>query len=367
MNARTLLKTDGIIRVAPDDTLATAISALKSSHDAAFVFEGERYIGVVNPYYALIRNSAHTGKSLVRQAIFHPPRLSPDDTPQRITDLMVHSRLHYLPVCEGKKFLGIVSAKRMLGKIADEKIFRTPVLTALQQKNKALVTVYADDLISKVVHLFETEDVSKLVVIDKAMKLQGIMSYHDLVPHLLAPVRKTTKPYDLTWTNLDAFANLKVKNVMRRLVHTRTSEATLGDCLHDIVTRDIGSVVIVNAEGVPSGIVTVRDFLRFMCSGTVPESIIELTTNDLSPGNMQVVQDYGVHLDRWVRKIPNLSRAHLLVKEEKNGGLFQAKITLIPKAGKSTIFTAEGKDLLSVLKKINKRHNPIERTEAKIG
>lgn len=367
MKARDLLKTEGIIKASPSDTIGSAVAGLHSSHDAAFVFDGQQYLGVVNPYYALIRNTSNNGSSLVKQAIFHPPRLSPDDTPDRIIRLMIDARLHYLPVCDGKKFLGIVTAKRLLARLANEQLFRTPVVEALQKKRKPLVTVYSDDLVSRAIHLFETEDVSKLVVIDEKMKLQGIMSYHDLVPHLLAPTDRTQKPYDLTWTDLDAFAKLKVKSVAKARVHTRGAEATLGDCLHDIVSRDIGSVVIVNKEGFPSGIVTVRDLLTFIANSKEPESIIDLTTNGLSPDSMKIVQEYGVRLDRWVRKIPNISRANLLIKEERNGNLFSAKITLIPKSGKTTFFTAEGKDLLEVLRSINKHDLPRERIESKVG
>lgn len=365
MIARDLLKTDGIIKIAADETLASAVSKLHSSHDAAFVFDGDHYVGIVNPYYSLIKHSSFNGDSLVKNALFHPPRISPDEPVERIVGLMIDSRLHYLPVLDGKQFLGIVSARRILMQSAKSDVFQKRVLEAIQRKNKPLVSVYSEDPISKVVNLFESEDVSKLVVIDKKMKLQGIMSYYDLIPHLLAPKDKSRGMEDRSGNDIDPFVNLKVKNVAKTLVHTLTPDALVLDALVDIVKREIGSVVVQNREGFPAGIITVRDLLGFLTRAEA-ETVIELTTNDLSDSSMQIIQDYGVHLERWVKKIPNVARANLLVKEEKNGGLFKVKFTLISKDGSSlvspegkelsTMYSAEGKNLLEVLKKINKNN-----------
>ncbi len=353
MKASELIKTEGIIKASPDDTISSVISKMQSSHDAAFIFNSH-YMGVLNPYYSLIKHNTHNGDSLVKSAVYHPPRIEPNDSVERIVGLMVDSRLHYLPVMEGKTFHGVVSARRILAKNANSAVFDKTILEALQFKKKPLVSVYQSDEISKVINLFETEDVSKLVVIDSKMKLQGIMSYYDLVPHLLAPTRKMDPREMTNFKNLDAFAGLTVKNVAKTLVHTLTPDATLKDALNDIVKRSIGSVVIVNREGFPVGIITVRDLLHFL-TRTESEPMIELSTNSISEQNMDLLYSYGPKLERWVKKMPDLARATMLVKEEKNGKLFKVTLNLIPKKGKSMIFTEEGKNLLEVLQKINKK------------
>jgi hypothetical protein len=47
MKAKELIKTDGIIKVSPEDTVANAVSQLHSSHDVAFVLHGKHYMGVI--------------------------------------------------------------------------------------------------------------------------------------------------------------------------------------------------------------------------------------------------------------------------------------------------------------------------------
>lgn len=348
MKVKELIKTDGIIKVSPDDTVANAVSQLHSSHDVAFVLQGKHYMGVINPYYSLIKNNRSNGESLVKHFLYHPPVISADDSIEKVVGLMMDSRLHYLPVLQGDTFVGVISARRVLAKLKGESVFKHKISDLLESKNKALVSVYEDELVDKVVHLFEDQDVSKLVVIDKSLKLKGILSYHDLVPYLIAPKEKQV--------HIDSYGDLKVKTVQQNLVHTRMPDNMLSDSLNDIVKREIGSVVIVNKEGFPVGIITVRDLL-FQLARTEQNIFIELSTNNISPNNLKVLSDYGPNLERWVSKIKDLQRAMMLVKEEKNGGLFKVTFTIIPTKGKAIVYQEEGKKLFDVLKKINKSHS----------
>lgn len=313
-------------------------------------------MGVINPYHSLIRNGRNQGDSKVGNCIFHPPRLHPDDTIDRVVTLMRDSRMHYLPVVDDQRHLiGVVSARRILRELMQADAFSGTVNDALQSKGKPIVSVYATDEISKIRHLFESEDVSKLVVIDEDMKLEGIMSYYDLIPHFIAPTDKPDSGSKLVRIDdEDMFVHLKVKNVMQMRVHTRKPEESLRDCVNDIVSREMGSVVIINRQGYPVGILTVRDLLMRLTSE--PEGIvIELSTNDIAPEHMQTIHEYGPHIDKWVNKLKDVQRVHMLIKQEKGGHLFKLRLSIIPTKGKPTIITDEGKDLLLLLKNSIKR------------
>lgn len=305
-------------------------------------------MGIINPYYSLIKNNRSNGDSLVKHFLYHPPQLTLDTPLEQAVGLMLDSRLHYLPVADGEAFLGVLSARRVLERMKSDSAYKVKVATLLAEKKKALVSVYEEDLVDKVIHLFEEQDVSKLVVIDKALKLQGIVSYHDLVPHLIAPNERQIEG--------EKYGSLKVKSVEQKLVHTLAPDAMLELCLEDIVKRGIGSVVIVNKENVPVGIVTVRDLLKKLAR-TEEKLFIELSTNNISPNNMKVLMSYGPHLERWIQKKKDIRRVMMLVKEEKNGGLFKVTLTIVPNSGKAMVYTEEGKKLVDVLQKINKSHS----------
>lgn len=358
MKVKDVLKKTGIVTAHVDDSLSSAVSKLHSSHDACFVFDGEagsKYVGVINPYYSLIKHQKYQGESLVRHCLFHPPKVSMDDSIERVVGLMMESRMHYLPVIDQNgRFKGVVSARRILKQMAADPVFQITVTDALKEHSKPLVSVYADDKVSTVINLFETEQVSKLVVIDHDMKLQGIFSYYDLIPHLIAPRDKQDYARENS-NEHDPYVHMKVRNVMQQRVHMRKPDVTLSECLTDMVTREIGSVVIVNRQGFPAGIITIHDLLRRL-KHDEPRGFIELSTNDVSPANMEIIQDYGPKLERWVAKMKDVVRCHMLVKEEKNGGLFKVTMHIIPRKGKAIVYSEEGKKLVDVLKKINKNN-----------
>src|SRR5215210_6787788 len=106
-----IINTEDVIKVSPNDTLSSALSKLSSSHDAAFVFNDlDEFVGVINPYYSLIRNS-YPGNAKVQHCMFHPPRIYPDYPLYKVMQLFNESKIHYLPVFDrNEKFLGIVSA-----------------------------------------------------------------------------------------------------------------------------------------------------------------------------------------------------------------------------------------------------------------
>ena len=356
MKAKDVLKKTGIITAHPDDTLGSAVSKLHSSHDAAFVFDdNNNFLGAINSFHCLIKNARKQGETLVKNCLYHPPKIRPDDDLSRVVALMRDSRMHYLPMVDEKgKFLGAVSARRIMREAAKDPAFQITIHDALQEKGRPLVSVYADDQVSKIKHLFESEHVSKLVVISRDMKLVGILTYYDLIPHLIAPVEKEESDF-VKIDNEDEFAHLKVENVMQHRVHTRKPDDTVEQVVQDIINREIGCVVIMNRQGFPVGILTVRDLLLRLTADE-PSHYIELSTNSVSEQNMQILMDYGPKLERWVSKMQDVQRVHMLVKEEKNGGLFKVSLSIIPVKGKPTTYTEEDKTMLKVLQKINKNN-----------
>src|SRR3989338_3601797 len=111
----TIVKKDNIITASPDVSLTQALARLSTSHDAAFVFdEKNKFLGVINPYYALIRSS-HPGNAKAIHCLHHPPKIYIDYPLPKVANLLIESKIHYLPVFgRSEKFLGIISARRIL-------------------------------------------------------------------------------------------------------------------------------------------------------------------------------------------------------------------------------------------------------------
>lgn len=357
MNIKPFIKTNNIITIEPDTLLSQAVSKLSTSHDAAVVVNGKKYLGMITPYQSLIKHSNFTRSSIAKHVMFHPPKLLQDDSAQKAVDLMLQSHVHYLPVVSGtNEFVGLLSARTILQQFLDQGTFATPISEILEKKSKPLVSVYPHQKVTEIFHLFEENNVSKLVVITEDLKLFGIVTYYDLIPHLIAPTdREDKQSIHYRLEEFDSLADLKVENVAKTYLHTANPDVTADHCLKEIIQKNIGSVILTNQENYPVGIVTIREFLDVLKSES-EEPHIQLSTSNMSESSLEILENYFPKLERWIEKQRDLVKTHIFVKEEKNGGLFKVTVQMFPKKGKSHVYTHEDKNLVDVLSNINKNH-----------
>ena len=264
VHLKDIIKTDRIIKTTPDATLSYAVSQMRTSHDAAFVFdEKNEFMGVVNPYYSLIKSS-YPGNSKVRHCLYHPPRLHINFSIPKVAELFIESKIHYLPVFDDKeKFLGITSARHLLSFFTDSPLSRLAISEILQFKTKPLVTIYEDDTVNSAIEIFRKTKVSKLIILNKDLKLKGVLSYYDLVSYLVTP--RESPHRGQREGNRKSFYHLKISNFTKTYTLTLSTKDQAAKALELIINKKIGSVVIVDEERHPVGILTTKDFLNIIC------------------------------------------------------------------------------------------------------
>lgn len=312
---KSIIKTDKIIKISSEDTLSSALSRMRTSHDAAFVFDkNDKYLGVVNPYFDLIKSS-YPGNAKVGNCLNHPPRVRLNFSLPKIAELLIESKIHYLPVINDQdNFIGIISARRILSTLINHEIFKIKIAEVLKRKHKPIITVYEDDSISVAVNIFKKTKVSKLIIIAKDFKLKGILSYYDLISYLITP---RNKPHRGTREgNHVSFYNLKVKNFAKTYVLTLNPDNMLSQALNLILFKNIGSVIVVDKERHPVGIITTRDFLNLLIKKG-SEKRIDVITKNLSNQSRQIVGGFFNHIGFTVNKSEEITGARLFVKEEK--------------------------------------------------
>jgi len=262
MRLLNILKENNIIKVSPDNHLSKVLSKLSTSHDAAFVFnENNKYLGVVSPYFTMIKSS-FPGNTKVEHCLTHTSKIYLNYPLSKVCELFIQSKVHYLPVFDEKeKFLGIISARRILSYFKDQPIFKVKVEEIIKKRWQGLITVYEDDMISQAIHLFKTKKISKLVVINQERKLKGVLSYYDLIRLMISPKYSNHRGERIG--DKISFYNYRVKNFAKSYVLTLSKEKLLIEVINLIVNKKIGSVIIVDKERRPLGIITTRDILRF--------------------------------------------------------------------------------------------------------
>ena len=263
MRLLNILKENNIIRVSPEDHLSKVLSKLSTSHDAAFVFNEEgKYMGIVSPYFTIIKTSL-PANTKVEHCLTHTAKIYLNYPLSKVCELFIQSKIHYLPVFDpqNEKFLGIISARRILSYFKDKSIFKVRVEEIIRKRWQGLVTVFEDDTITQAIHLFKTKKISKLIVINHDKKLKGVLSYYDLIRLMISP--KYSNHRGERSDDKISFYNYRVKNFAKNYVLTLSKERHLIEVINLIVDKKIGSVIIVDKERRPLGIITTRDILRF--------------------------------------------------------------------------------------------------------
>ncbi len=352
MKVHTFIDSQDVIKIGPQDTLSSALGKLKSSHDAAFIFDDDdKYLGLINPYFCVVKTSFPSNAKAIN-CVFHAPRISTRFSISKIAQLMNESKVHYLPVFdETEKFLGRISARSLLRNLERLDIFSTQISDFLKTKKKALITVLEDDSISNALHIFKKTRVSKLVVVNKERRLKGIISYYDLITLLASPKKKDRLSRE---KDTQSIQNKRVRNFAKSYVLTLSMNRTLRDALHLILDKKIGSVVIVDQYNKPITIVTTKDLLALFIRES-NRDLIEVTSKNLSQKSRHILGGFFYHFKNAIRQKTGITKAKLFVKEEKKGGLFQVILSLFPKQGTPKVIKKEGKNLEHVLREVKKK------------
>lgn len=342
-----IYKTENIIKVVPEDTLSHAFSLLSSSHDSAFVVDGKDFLGVVNPHYSLIKKS-YPFNTKVKNCMIHPPMIDINYSLKKVAHLMMDSKIHYLPVFSENKFYAIITARRILTHIKDSPELNIKISDFLKRK-KPLVSIYEDDFLAKAISLFKKYHVSKLIVISKDFKLKGILAYFDIISHLISPQEKTT--YGGNEKYKASLMKRYVKNFMKTQVMILSPEDKVSKAAEMILEKQIGSVIIIDSEKHPIGIITTRDLLSLYVGNTAFPKI-ELVAKSLSRNSLNIVKGFTRQIGHQLGKIRNVSKAKLFIKEKQGNGVFKTILSIFNKDNSVKVIKEEGKNLDKILQEV---------------
>lgn len=349
MKTSKLIQTEGIIKASSDEVLSSVLSRLPSSHSAAFIFDKDKkYVGIINPYYSIIKSS-HPSNIKIEHCLVHAPHVKLQHTAGKIAQMIMESKIHYLPVFDDQdKFIGMVSARGLFRAYESNNIFTVRISDMVKSKKRSLVTIQEEDTISHALHIFKESKLSKLVVINKEQKLRGILSYYDLISFLITPKKKERGALNADKSTLQT---KRVKHFLRSYVLTLSSNDFARDALHLILEKKIGSIVIIDKYYKPMDIITTRDLLKLLVYEPSAAKM-EMSTQNLSLKSSIITKGFFERLKERLMKKRDVVKAKLFVKEEKQGGLFKAVLSLVPKKGNPKVVVEEGRDLEGVLQKV---------------
>lgn len=163
--------------------------------------------------------------------------------------LMVTRNFGSLPVLDEKgKPIGIVTERDFLLAFQDlDELF--PVNKFM---SKRVTTVYKHTLLEQAVRQMLNRGFRRLPVVDEDGKVIGMITAADAVKSAGKSVEKMEP---------EAFFGRYIKDVMNKSVITIDENKSINAAAALLISKNIGSLLILNEDGKPKGIITERDML----------------------------------------------------------------------------------------------------------
>lgn len=312
IQAKDLLKTEGIFKAKSNDTLASALAHLTRTHDAVFVFDEEdKFIGIINPFYTVFKTNFPSETKLVH-CVFHPPVITLDTYLWDIAKLMVESKIYFLPVFDKNKFAGIVTLNRMLKAIRDVNAKNSLSLVL----KKKITTVDQDASLEEAYTTMRDQQISRLPVVNNQGSLVGLVTRYDI--HKVINMRKERPRFLSYVTEKENFLKRPLSGHFQKVIITTNASANSAEIIEMLYTKNVGSVVIIDGNRKPVGIVSTHDILK---------AVDELRPQKASYFDINVSPDF-IHeshltdiLNSFTKKIEKsypIEKIHAVLKTEKN-------------------------------------------------
>lgn len=281
VNAKSLLTHDFIVADVKD-TVASLIGKMdRKKQSYAVVFDGKKYRGMASKKW-LLSSRIDPSKMKIKNLISHRakaktqffvPKLSPKTELDEICRLLCNADARALPVIvkqnAKENVIGVVRAVEVL------KALR-PHYKGVKAKELAstdLITANQKERVDAIIHKMSWEGIDRVIVINDAGKLIGIVTLVDLITDFHVFPRKSLRvPQAASHSEwrVRGFDVGEKHKLLKQPVHniithvpnccTATPNTPVTSVIDDMLKHDVTSVVVVSREK-PVGIITVKDIL----------------------------------------------------------------------------------------------------------
>jgi CBS domain-containing protein len=258
-----------IFSVKPSDSITEFISIMEREHvHEVPVIDGKKLKGVVRFDTLVARGIADPSKQKINNIMESPPpALKPSQSVEEAAETLFKTGLRALPVMDDNEIVGIVAIWDVLDVAGSTKTFRQTVAGTIMSVAEV---IGKDSDIGTARVIMRERNISRLPVVDKNGKLVGILGTMDLIKAIKQPHEK------MTWygmaAEMERIVSLPVSNIM----NDQPPVGKKTDSLTDIVStmnKFKCSGVTITEDGVPIGIVTIKDLLEVYVAGLAQKGV----------------------------------------------------------------------------------------------
>ncbi|MCK4454116.1 CBS domain-containing protein [Candidatus Parcubacteria bacterium] len=344
-----------IAQCRPETTLGSALSMINSSHEPVFVLDkNNKFLGLVSPYYTLFRKRyPYTTK--VKSLIIVPPRINNSTHFYEIADFMISTRIYILPVMNEKEEIkGKVTARNIIKAAINQQELIKEIAESI--KIEKAITARTDTKAKDIYSLLRQKATSRIILVNDKGKLAGIIARRDIEEAFTKPTTKQRfstrkgKPINYSFdkeitTRFDSpISKFYIRNVL-----TAKKELGIEKVLQGMMRAGKNSIVIVDKNNYPSGIISIRTILKALAKLKPKREIpIIFRKPTKESTNYEMGKIYAL-LERLGKKLDKMSPVQQIkinFKKSKKpaGGIILFDITLQVEFFSGQNFIAEVKE-----------------------
>lgn len=170
--------------------------------------------------------------------------------------------------------------------------------------NPDVIVVNAHDSAGKALSLMRTNGVDRLVVVDDNHRVVGVITGKDIVDRIIAPRRKA-RIGDVKGEKEKTMA-IMVESIMSYPPITCYRDDSLADIIDLMIKHKVSSIVVVDPDGTPEGIITKKDILEKFVAEKAPsgELRVEIIVRgtEIDEFDQMALQD---DIQKFMRKFTN--------------------------------------------------------------
>lgn len=325
------------------------------------VTENGKLEGVIG-YRELIRFlQFNPGRAKPEKVMHQPPEFEVDSNIRELAELRINSGRKMLVNTQGNKLKAVFSQREFLEAVTECDEFEEFKTARISTKD--LETVYLDTTFEEARHLMLDKNISRLPVVDRNGKLEGIVRSTHLLSGMIP-----RDSIDSGGTAGDRHGTIEV-NIAGGVEKKELSEVTVEDFIdYDVLTSEESIKASEAAEKMfeeektemvfvddnyPESILTVKDFLQHLADNSFDQAVmVNITGLDVDEEKAAVFDKVKQQMQGSLgRKLQKPEELNLVVKKSDKDGKkhrYEVDLKLFSEYGVTTI-NEEAWDLLEVV------------------
>lgn len=358
---------DSVVKSNENDTLGSALSRVRSSHDAVFIFnDNEEFLGLISPFKTLYSsNLPYTTK--VSSIIFKPPTITEETPIYEVVEHMLSTKIYNLPVF-GKKGVvkGVIYGEDIWRKIGEDPDLLEFVGSRID--SHVPITTEATATVKDVFHKLKEKGVSRMILVDAKGVLEGIVTRGDLMHSKMKPTSRIRFSGEGSSAGYSSLAGEKIyrKNESIRRYYTSSVDSLsvdtpMSEVVKHLINSPHNSIVLVDEGNKPVDFLSIRDIIETLLFLRPKKDVkvnIRRPGNSVSDEELRRATEHLESFGRRLKKQMEIDRIEVTSEEPKSSEgrtkVFNITVTVIPVAGQALIASTNQREFIDGIQEATK-------------